>query len=195
MGAQVQLTIRRHGFYPAGGGEIVVDIEPCPQLQPLQVLERGAQQTAYAQSWLAALPAHIGERELATVRDKMGWSEEQTQLRSVRAVGHGNILLLVLEHEHVTNVFSAFGEYGVSAEKVAGAVCKEAKAFLHSHAAVDEYLADQLLLPIALAGKGSFTTTYVSSHCESNMAVIQAFLPVSFAIDVLSRDTVRISLC
>lgn len=195
MGAQVQLTIRRHGFYPAGGGEIVVEIEPCPQLQPLHLLERGEPKKASALSVIAGLPGHIAERELKTVCSKMGWTDEQGHIQSVRAVGHGNVLMLLLENEHVANVFTHFGEHGVSAEKVAGNVCKEAKAFLHSHAAVDEYLADQLLLPIALAGAGSYTSTYVSSHCESNMAVIQAFLPVSFATDVLSRDTVKISLC
>jgi RNA 3'-terminal phosphate cyclase (ATP) len=188
------LTIRKHGFYPAGGGEITVEIQPCPQLQPLHLTQRGNNKSSYAESWLASLPAHIADRELATVREKMGWSEEQTHIRSVRALGHGNVLLLFVEDEHVTNVFSGFGEFGVSAEKIATNTCKEAQLLMKSEATVDEYLADQLLLPMALAGAGSFSTTHLSSHCQSNMAVIQQFLAVSFNQQKLASGVVQIDV-
>jgi RNA 3'-terminal phosphate cyclase (ATP) len=41
---------------------------------------------------------------------------------------------------------------------------------------VDEHLADQLLLPLALAGGGSFATGQVSDHLRSNALVIETFL-------------------
>jgi RNA 3'-terminal phosphate cyclase (ATP) len=44
-------------------------------------------------------------------------------------------------------------------------------------------LADQLLLPLALAGGGSFTAPLLSSQARANMAVIQRFLPVEFAVE------------
>lgn len=194
MGIKAKLTLHKHGFYPAGGGEIIVEVEPCLQLQPLHLSERGAHKSAYAESWLASLPAHIAERELTTVREKMAWSAEQTHLRTPRTVGHGNVLLLFIEDEHVTNVFSGFGEFGISAERVATTTCKAAKRLLNSQATVDEYLADQLLLPMALAGTGSFTTTHISSHCESNMAVIQQFLSVSFSCEQQQPGVIHISV-
>jgi RNA 3'-terminal phosphate cyclase (ATP) len=43
---------------------------------------------------------------------------------------------------------------------------------------VDEYLADQLLLPMVLSGEGSFRTTKPSLHATTNASVIQRFLPV-----------------
>ena len=194
MGVKAELTIRKHGFYPAGGGEIIVEIQPCPQLKPLHLTQRGNNKSSYAESWLASLPAHIAERELATVREKMGWSEEQTHIRSVRALGHGNVLLLFVEDEHVTNVFSGFGEFGVSAEKIATNTCKEAQLLMKSEATVDEYLADQLLLPMAFAGAGSFSTTHLSSHCQSNMAVIQQFLSVNFQHHQLASGSIHIDI-
>lgn len=194
MGINVTLTIRKHGFYPAGGGELVVEIEPCTQLSALYLYQRGEPKSAYAQSLICSLPIHIAERELNTVKEKMGWTDEQLELRSIRAMGQGNVLLLVVEDEHVTNMFSGFAEHGVSAEKVAALTCKQAQHFLTSEAAVDEYLADQLLLPMALVGAGGFSSTHISPHCESNMAVIQQFLPTQFCLEQQAH-ALKVTVC
>ncbi len=45
---------------------------------------------------------------------------------------------------------------------------------------VCEHLADQLLIPMALAGCGAFVTTEPTLHTLTNMAVIEQFLPVRF---------------
>jgi RNA 3'-terminal phosphate cyclase (ATP) len=68
-------------------------------------------------------------------------------------------LLITLDHEHVTEVFTCFAERGVAAEVVAKGAGSAAQKYLTSTAAVDTYLADQLLLSMALAGGGSFTTS------------------------------------
>lgn len=181
MGANVELNIRRHGFFPAGGGEINVTVHPCQQLKPLKLIKRGQEQQRFAMSVISNLPSHIAERELTSLQTKFSLEDAQCRMQQVRALGQGNVLLLVFEDEQVTNVFTAFGEQGVSAEQVANNLAKEAKHFINSSAAVDEYLADQLLLPIALAKGGSFTTTLLSDHCLSNIHVIEKFLPVKFS--------------
>ncbi|WP_256574647.1 RNA 3'-terminal phosphate cyclase [Pseudomonas sp. PA15(2017)] len=73
----------------------------------------------------------------------------------------------------------AFGQNGVRAEAVADRAIEPLRQWLVSGAAVGEYLADQLLLPMALAGSGSFTTTHLSEHLQSNIQVIEAFCPVA----------------
>jgi RNA 3'-terminal phosphate cyclase (ATP) len=88
----------------------------------------------------------------------------------------GNALTITVAHEHVTEVFTGFGERGVRAEEVAEAPAREAQRYLAQRAPVDEHLADQLLLPLALAGGGSFTTQHVSEHLRSNALVIETFL-------------------
>jgi len=167
-------------FFPAGGGEINVTVHPCKQLKPLVLIERGQEQQRFAISVLSNLPSHIAERELASLQTKFGLTAEQCHIQAVRALGNGNVLLLAFADEQVTNVFTGFGEYGVSAEKVATMLAKEAKHFLNSPAAVDEYLADQLLLPMALAKGGRLTTHILSDHCVSNIHVIEKFLAVKF---------------
>jgi RNA 3'-terminal phosphate cyclase (ATP) len=57
---------------------------------------------------------------------------------------------------------------------------------------VDEHLADQLLIPMALAGGGSFRTTKPSLHTTTNAGVIQRFLPVPIRVEQESELTWRV---
>lgn len=86
--------------------------------------------------------------------------------------------MLEYVHAHVTEVFSAFGLTNLRAETVADQAIDQAMAWQATDTAVGEHLADQLLLPMALAGGGRFTTSHMSDHLHSNMRVIQRFLPV-----------------
>lgn len=181
MGAQADVHLDRFGFYPAGGGEIVAEITPTGAFTPLSLPARGQRLSAMAESYIAGVPAHVAKRELATVADGLGWAPEQLKVRQVRhEEGPGNALLVTLAHEHVTEVFCGFGEKGVSAEKVASDVVDEVRAYLASDAAAGEYLADQLLLPMALAGTGDFSASTLSMHTKTNIEVIEKFLPVEF---------------
>lgn len=56
------------------------------------------------------------------------------------------------------------------------------------------HLADQLLVPMALAGGGSFRTVQPTAHTLTNAGVVQRFLNVSIAIDAESRDVYRITV-
>ena len=193
MGAQVELQIGRCGFYPAGGGELAVRIAPCAQLLPLHLEERGPALRIYAESLVAAVPADVARRELAAVQAALGLADDALMLRSLPAdQGPGNVLLLTCEHENVNEVVCAFGERGVAAEKVAQQAVAELWAYLLSRAAVGEHLADQLLLPLAMAGAGSFTTVEPSAHTRTNAEVIAKFLPVQFAFEPLAEKLVRV---
>ena len=109
-------------------------------------------------------------------------------------LGPGNALLLEVEHEHVSEIVTGFGRIGVSAERVAGGAAREMKRYLKSRVPVGEHLADQLLLPMALAGGGSFTTTRLSSHAATNLEVIRAFLDVDFDVTPLAPGILRVEV-
>jgi RNA 3'-terminal phosphate cyclase (ATP) len=79
-------------------------------------------------------------------------------------------------------IFTAFGQLGVSAEKVASDAAREAREYLSSQAAAGEHLTDQLLLPMALAGSGCFAALKMNLHARTNIEVIAKFLPVRFAV-------------
>jgi RNA 3'-terminal phosphate cyclase (ATP) len=181
MGTQVDLRLERFGFYPAGGGEVIASVNPCAQLQPRTWMERGERKAAYAECFIAGIPARVAQRELECVGKAMNWGEDQLLARRLPDdQGPGNALMLTLEYEHTTEVFTAFGEKSVSAENVAREAVQRARQYLCSKAAVSEYLGDQLMLPLALAGGGGFTVDEVSMHARTNAGVIELFLPVRF---------------
>jgi RNA 3'-terminal phosphate cyclase (ATP) len=184
MGPSVQLELRAPGFYPAGGGRFLARIQPTARLAPLVLNERGAIRSRRATVWLSKLSSDIAERELAVVRQELRWSAEECTIETVaHPIGPGNALMLEIEAAHVTAVFTGFGERGRPAEEVAREAVEAAKAWLHAGMPVEEYLADQLLLPIALAGSGSFRTTKPSLHTTTNAAIIQRFLPISIRFE------------
>ena len=92
-----------------------------------------------------------------------------------------------IEAEHVTGVFTGFGERGRPAEEVARSAAEALKVWLEADVPVDEHLADQLLIPMALAGGGSFRTTKPSLHTTTNAEIIQRFLPVPIRFEQESQ--------
>jgi RNA 3'-terminal phosphate cyclase (ATP) len=193
MGPRVEAGLDRPGFYPAGGGRCVFRVTPAPRLAPLALLERGVLRRRRARALVARLPRRIAERELAVVRARLGWSEAEVEAAVVDdgTRGPGNVLLLEVESEHVTEVFSAFGEQGVRAETVAERAVRETRRYLAAGAPVGPHLADQLLLPLALAGAGAIRTIALTSHARTNLAVIRAFVPTPVAV-AGERDDVRV---
>lgn len=184
MGASFEMELNRFGFYPAGGGEITVKVQPCKELKPIDRISRGERSNAFAESFVAGIPNSVARRELECIGTGMGWDESQLRVRSLsHDQGPGNVLMVTLEHQHVTEVFCGFGEKTVRAESVAKQVLQQVRHYVGSNAAVGEYLADQLMLPFALAGGGRFTTDKVSKHAQTNAEVISQFLPVDISFD------------
>ncbi|MGO4156780.1 RNA 3'-terminal phosphate cyclase [Cupriavidus sp. YAF13] len=190
MGAPAELALRRHGFYPAGGGELTVSGRSGAAWRPLALDARGASGKPDARVLIAGVPFHVARRELDLVGEQMGWDASQLHVGGLRhEEGPGNAVLLTLPHEHVTEVFCEFGEKGRSAESVAAAACRQASTYLAGKGAVGPHLADQLLLPMALAGGGSFTVDEVTNHVRSNAEVIAKFLPVDIGFEAVDGCT------
>jgi len=194
MGPRVKLELRRPGFFPAGGGRFHARIEPAKRLSPFHVGERGPVKSRRAKVWLSKLPTEVAERELVSVREELRWRVEECVVENVaHPKCPGNALALEFECEQVTAVFTGFAERGRPAEDVAGEAIQAAKAWLQAEVPVDEYLADQLLLPMALCGGGSFRTTEPSLHSTTNAAVIQQFLPVTITFEKRSDQVWKVA--
>jgi RNA 3'-terminal phosphate cyclase (ATP) len=184
MGANVEIEIERYGFYPAGGGTVSANVWPCKPLRRIDLLDRGGLREAYAQAITARLPLQVAQRQYATVHNLLGW--DGAQLRAVlspESASPGNAVLLTIESETVTEVFSAIGDRGVRAESVAREAALEARRYLASGASVGEHLGDQVMLPMALAGGGAYTLDHVSQHAITNAEVITHFLPVTISFE------------
>ena len=195
MGVTADIRLERHGFYPAGGGVIDVHITPAASLRPLYLLERGELHAVSATALISGIDVKVAERELKVVARRLSLPESALALHAIKPpLGPGNALMIRIESEHIVETFTAFGERGVSAEQVAEHACDEAQAYLKAGVAVGPYMADQLLLPLALAGSGSFTTTTPTAHSRSNAALIEKFLAVQIDYVELKRDVWRVDI-
>lgn len=184
MGPKVTATLERPGFHPAGGGRIRVDVEPCRRLEGFELLDRGRILARRATAILAHLPRHIGERELRQVRRRLGWPRKGLRVEEIEgSASPGNVLVLEVASEALTETFVGFGRPGVRAEQVAGKAADEARRYLDSQVPVGEHLADQLLLPLALAGSGAFATLPLSRHATTQIELIGRFLEVPIAVE------------
>lgn len=196
MGPTFMPQLDCYGFYPAGGGRWSIAINPVSSLQPLSLLQRGKILERQALAIWAHLPAHIATRELKAVSKRLNWPEECLHLRELPAPqpGLGNCLLLRIQSEHITELFSACAERGVAAEKLARRCADQVLRYLHSGVPVGQYLADQLLLSLALAGNGEFLTLKPTRHALSNIKVIEQLLPVRFDCQQTDRDCWHIAV-
>jgi RNA 3'-terminal phosphate cyclase (ATP) len=195
MGPSVTAHLTRAGFYPAGRGRIEVELRPAEKLRSFCLEERGRLVDIFAEVLLANLPEHIGRRELAVIGTELELKPAQMRLRrEATAVGPGNVVSVTVRTEQLTEVFVGFGKKGVPAETVARRTVKSVARYLRSEVAVGQHLADQLLVPLALAGGGLFTTLEPTRHTLTNMEIVQAFVGRPILCQKLSKGAWQIGL-
>lgn len=191
IGYVVDGRLNAYGYYPAGGGEIVAEVGVPNDLCAFEHLERGQEVSRSLEALISNLPGDIAKRELATASKILGIDYETgCRFRSTDSRGPGNALFGRLEYESGTALMAQFGQKGVSAEQVAKRLAKQMKTFAASSATVDHHLADQLLLPMALAKGGAFATLRPSLHTTTNAEVIRKFTGRKTVFEVEEAKTV-----
>ena len=200
MGPRVEATLERHGFYPAGGGRMVVRITPAASLAGFDLLERGPTLAKTGQVLISHLPLNIAEREAKVLVRKLSLQPKDVTIEPVASAGPGNAVIMEIQSEHVTELVTGFGRVGASAEHVAEEVVKEVRRYLVSTAPVGEYLADQILLPLGLSAAqqgasglqrgGSFLTMPLSRHAITQIDILQRMLPVRIETRPTDQDCV-----
>lgn len=189
MGVQAQIELVRWGFYPAGGGEIRVQIEGKATLNSIQLTERGKLRRAWGTAAAMNLPAHIPQRMANRAHNVLAQEDIQAHVepRRLRGAGPGAGIFLFAEYESAGQSAcagsAAYGRKGLPAERVAEAACESLLTHHRSGSPADPYLADQLALPTALArGKSRIVTSQVSHHLLTNAWVVGQFLPQALHI-------------
>jgi len=199
LGPQFQASILQHGFYPAGGGKIRIGIQPAEQPGSLHLSDKGGDARRQVTAVLSRLPEHIGQRELETIRHRAGWKVKECLIRNVTdSCGPGNCVMIHLQYPNVAAVFTGFGRKGTKSEKVAMEAWRQCCAYLAHEAPVDEHLADQLLLPLAIvASRGnpcSFRTGQLSMHTLTHIEIVKRFLEIQIRIREISPTQNEITI-
>ncbi|MGD8634812.1 MAG: RNA 3'-terminal phosphate cyclase, partial [Anaerolineales bacterium] len=91
--------------------------------------------------------------------------------------------------------FSGLGVKGKPAERVADEAINQLLTFLESGAALDRYLADQVLIPLSVASENSqFRIETVSKHFVTNVEIIRKFLDVSIEFVRSNNGSARVDI-
>jgi RNA 3'-terminal phosphate cyclase (ATP) len=204
MGYRVGAELRRFGWYPVGGGEIACEIagrsadRDAIRPRPIEIADRGPLQRISGWAIAANLPAHIPQRMADRARASLGDLgvpvEVEPQLVTAACPGAG--IFLLAEYRDFPASFSAFGRLGKPSEAVADQAVSDFREHHASQAAVELHLADQLLLPLAVAtGTSAFTTLRPSGHLTTNAWTIDQFGIATISIADGPPCRVRIEPC
>ncbi|MES2921063.1 MAG: RNA 3'-terminal phosphate cyclase [Verrucomicrobiota bacterium] len=186
MGAEVSISLVQTGFAPVGGGIIECEIKPCAKLTTIDLHDRGELKSMNLRVPTRNLPIAIAGRMLDSALVQLPCDDATVEIREP-GPGRGVCCLYEAIFKNCEELTSSFGETNVTAERVGRRAAKCLQDFIGSGTPVGRHLADQLLLPMALAGSGSFTTMVPDDHVPTNISVIEKFLPVKFQIDDADR--------
>jgi len=176
MGADVTMTLEKHGFLPKGGGRIVVEVRPG-KLAPIEIMTGGEITARRVTAIVAGLPRHIAEREIACAEERL--KDPICEIREFDKDGPHNLFMAEVElASGVREIATSHGRKGYPAEDVADDALDALEDFLEADVPVGEHLADQLLLPLAVAGGGKFRCDDLSMHALTNIETIRQFLDV-----------------
>ena len=192
FGVHAEITLNKWGWYPKGGGEAIVKIQPIsrkangnPALKEFRLLERGELTEITGISAISNLPMSIAQRQqqraIRRLRDIT--QNVNIELFDAPSIGQGTVVFLKAVFEHTVAGFSALGERGKRAEKVADEACDELREFINTDSAIEPHLSDQLVLLMALAeGHSAFTTSKITRHLTTNIWLVEKFLPIRFHV-------------
>ncbi len=188
MGVDANIEIKNHGFYPLGGGQIRITTNSVNKLQSINLNQRGDIKGITLQSICGNLPVDIAERQnkaaLEILKKKYPKTRFSLMGSTTKTRSHGTSITCVGVCEKSLLGGSALGERGIVAEEVGEAAARELITSLESNNAVDKYMADQLLLYMALAkGESKITVERITDHVTTNIDAIEKFLPVKFDIE------------
>ncbi|MGO4322617.1 RNA 3'-terminal phosphate cyclase [Pseudomonas sp. KB_12] len=179
MGAQVELVLLNYGFVPGGGGLVEATIRPS-LLKPLE-LDGGMDPVTIisAGALVSAIPVSIGNREVDRLSARLKIERHDLSVTDLGdRAGPGNAVSITALRAGVIAVFTSIGQERVRAEQIADVAIDEFTAWTQSNTAVENHLADQMMLPMAIAGAGKLTTMRLSNHIRTNAVVIQQFLDI-----------------
>ncbi|KAI9092581.1 RNA 3'-terminal phosphate cyclase-domain-containing protein [Phlyctochytrium arcticum] len=188
FGVAIDFSLVKRGFFPKGGGEVKVRIQPIKQLKAIQLVQRGTIEKIAGFALVThRLPAHISRRIADTctelLRKQYGTVEIDIHAVIVpeeeAPLGDG-VSLILRAHTSTGCILgaSALGGKGKPAEDVARHAVDQLVANLNAGGCVDEYMQDQLILFCTLAkGISTIKTGPITLHTRTCLFWAQRFLP------------------
>jgi RNA 3'-terminal phosphate cyclase (ATP) len=188
FGGRVEVELIRRGHYPRGGGRVVVRVEPVKRLVAVDSPEFGRVVKIAGISHAVNLPSHVAERQAKAAREALaalGYSADVAVETRSDGLGPGSGVVLWAVSD-LGNVVGgdALGERGKPAEAVGREAAEKLAAVLKTGASLDPHMADMAVVYMALAeGRSRLSTSEVTTHLQTNIYIVEQFLPVKFRLE------------
>ncbi|OGF66542.1 MAG: RNA 3'-terminal-phosphate cyclase [Candidatus Fischerbacteria bacterium RBG_13_37_8] len=192
MGLKIQVSMEKAGFYPHGGGLIKAIIHPLEKIVPIKLLERGKLVNLKIYSAHTNLRDEVAKRQAEAAQRILisyvnSYENMSVQCGSLSSLSRNTTIAISAVFEQTVCCFTGLGEKGKLAEQVAAEACNKFISFLDSGATADEFMSDQLLLPLVQCSELSeFTCNRYTSHAKSNLETIRKFLDITCQVKQLA---------
>ncbi len=180
MGVESTLKLEATATAQIGISRCLATIDPSVRFRPVSLMDRGVPMLRKVMTSVTNLTGHNSGQEVREFEKTLSMASA-----SLKNESRPTNVMLEMSYEGVTEIFTGFARSGVSQEAATADAAKQARTYMSSNAAVCEFLADQLLVPLALAGSGRLTTTRISPHAKASMDTIRTFLGVEFYTEPL----------
>lgn len=170
-GASIAIDVMQRGYFPRGGGEVTIRVEPS-RLSPI-VVDAEIHSCGVA-SCSGNLPDHVVRRQAETALqtlDEAGLPEFPATF-DARTGGAGPGSSVTAWAGAKGSI--ALGRPGLPAENVGRTAAKRLLREMELPGTVDVYLADQLLVYLATSG-GEYSTHTLSLHAETGCWLLAEF--------------------
>ncbi len=185
---QIKLTVVRRGFYPRGGGQVILQVTPWLQqaswqrehqyAPALTIPERGPLEQIRLYSFASRdlRDARVATRQAAACQNQLRQGPVQVEAAHVESLSPGSVITAVAEYQQTRLGVDNLGARGVASERVGSIAAEALQQEMVSEATVDEHTADNLMIWVALFG-GFYRFRKRTGHIETNAWTIQQFLP------------------
>jgi len=179
LGLKLNYSEIAPGFFPAGGGEAEIHLQPAGRLEPLQAEGPFQPRQVGVEVLIAGLPLHLAEQTLrgALERLEVHGLSGRGNIRRARG-GKGQALLVWAGDGRLRVGFTALGRRGERPEALAVEAVETLTGFLRSGAALPADTASRLLLALACAqGVSRLMVSHASRGLKAAVETIEAFWP------------------
>ena len=174
----------RAGFGRESSGQVALDVEPSP-IQGIEWTDRGSLKSVRAVITTTGFPSSVAER-IASHLTRMAQNSGLkigVEGYDAEGTGRGAFVTTWATYDRGIGGGTAMTTGGVRPEFVAQQAFEEMFDWMSSSATTDPYLADQILLPLALAETSStFTVSRLTQRFLTIVWVVKQFLPIHITV-------------
>ena len=185
MGIHAKLDIIRRGFYPIGGGEVKVTLDPMGNIKPLNLDSLGDFIGIKGLCFVQHLSDRIGQDMIDACKKVFSPKYDvDIEFEKCEGASRGAGVVLVAEYENGLLSSNVLSSKGHSPQQSGLDAASDLLQEMTAKSTSDIHTADQILPYMAMAdGKSSFIVSRISKHLLSQMDTLESFLDVRFGVE------------